>query len=94
MTSTYRGHRITVERSKSLAGWEMLFWSIFRVSDGYECDSGFSTSADTVRDFHASLKERVDAELADENPWGEDTETLEAPGEREYEEDEWYAAEP
>lgn len=71
MKVSYRGYEIEVYREESLGGWENLYWSIFRESDGYEADSGFSTGSDTVRDFVGYMKERVDAELADDNPWGE-----------------------
>jgi len=51
----------------------MLYFSITRVSDGYECECEFSFeySAEKVRDKVKQLKERIDNELAEEDPWGE-----------------------
>jgi hypothetical protein len=71
MKLIYKGHEITVTRERSMAGYSMLYYSVFRESDGYECDSGFSDSDDTVKDFVDMMKERVDAELAEDDPWGE-----------------------
>ena len=56
MKVNYRGFEIEVYREKALGGWKQLFWSIFRVSDGWEFDSGFSCGDDTVRDFIKILK--------------------------------------
>jgi len=49
----------------------MLYYSIFRLSDGFECMSGFEDSAEKVQDKIAQLKERIDNELADDDPWNE-----------------------
>jgi hypothetical protein len=67
----YRGHEIDVRREKCLGGWTQLYVSIFRLSDMYECTSFFEDSAETVRDMVKYMKERVDAELADDDPWCE-----------------------
>ena len=71
MKSIYRGHEIEVTRDRCLGGWQQMYYSIFRVSDGYECLSGFEDSAETVRDKMKQLKERVDAELKEADPWEE-----------------------
>lgn len=68
---SYRGHEIHVYRDRCLGGWSMLFFSIFRESDLYECTSGFEDSAGTVRGMAASLKRQVDQELARRDPWDE-----------------------
>lgn len=65
MKTIYRGHEIDVRREKSMAGYSMLFYSIFRESDGYEVTSGFSDSDDSVSDMIGYMKERLDAEIAD-----------------------------
>jgi hypothetical protein len=70
MKAVHRGHDIDVHREKSMGGDMLLYYSIFRQSDGYECASGFSTGSDTVKDFMDMMKERIDAELADPQPWG------------------------
>lgn len=71
MKVSYRGFEIDAHRERSLGGDVLLYWSIFRKSDLYECDSGFSTGSDTVRTWVKMLKERVDAELVEADPWGE-----------------------
>lgn len=71
MKVTYKGHEIEVTRDRSMAGYSMLFYSVFRKSDGYECTSGFSDSTETVREFAGILRGRIDAELAEVDPWGE-----------------------
>lgn len=69
MKIVYRGHEIDVRREKCMGGWPMLYYSIFRVSDGYECTSGFTEDASPVRTYVGYMKERVDAELAEADPW-------------------------
>ncbi len=59
MKVTYRNCEIECHREKSLGGDTLLFYSVFD-KDGFEVDSGFSTSEDTVRDFISSLKKTVD----------------------------------
>lgn len=71
MKVNYKGHEISVSREKSMAGYSMLYFSIFRLSDGYECLTSFEDSAETVRDKINQLKERIDNELKEEDPWGE-----------------------
>jgi hypothetical protein len=68
----YRGHRINVTREKCLAGYALLYFSIFRESDQYECMSGYEDSAETVRDKVKQLRERIDNELAEDDPWMEE----------------------
>lgn len=69
MKVIYRDHEIEVRREKCLGGWTQLYYSVFRISDGYECVSGFEDSAESVRGKIQQLKERVSAELAEANPW-------------------------
>lgn len=71
MKVNYKGHEISVSREKSMAGYSMLYFSIFRLSDGYECLTSFEDSAETVKDKVNQLKERIDNELKEEDPWGE-----------------------
>ena len=72
MKTIYRGYEIEAHREKSLGGEDLLYWSIFRKGDGYEADSGFSTGDDSVIYWVKGLKRRVDAELSEDNPWGEE----------------------
>ena len=58
MKGIYKGCEIEVIKEKSLAGYKMLFYSIF--DDGYEVDSGHSEGGDKVTEFYESLKNVVD----------------------------------
>lgn len=60
MKSIYRGFEIEVTREKCLAGYPMIYYSIFRLSDGWELTSGFYDTADTVRSFLKDMKATVD----------------------------------
>ena len=79
MKAEHRGYEIDVRRAKCMGGWSMLYYSIFRLSDGYECISGCTEDSSPVRTYVGYMKERIDAELADPNPWGETVELPEAP---------------
>jgi len=68
----HKGYTITVDRSASQAGYSMLYWSIFRDSDDLECASGFEDSAETVRSLTGLLKQRVDSEVQEPVPFGEE----------------------
>lgn len=69
MKAIYKGHEIEAKRERCLAGYALLYWSIFRQSDGFEYDSGCEDSAETVRSMIGILKERVDNELQEDDPW-------------------------
>lgn len=71
MKTSYKGHEITVTRERSMGGWTQIYYGVFRESDGYECTSGFCDTSDSTRTFTRILKDRVDAELADDDPWAE-----------------------
>lgn len=71
MAEEYRGHEIEVSREPCMGGWPMLYYSIFRASDGYECTSGFTEDQSSVKEYMGYMKERIDAELAEDDPWGE-----------------------
>ena len=71
MKVIYRGHEISVERAGRRETTGTLWFSVFRVADGYECVSGIEDSAETCRTMSENLKERVDRELACTDPWGE-----------------------
>ena len=70
MKISYRGPEIDVKREPCMGGWPLLYYSIFRESDGYECLCGFTEDTSAVRTYIGYMKERVDAELADQEPWG------------------------
>lgn len=67
----YRGYEIIVKREKCLGGWPLLYYTIVRNSDGWLAVDAFQDSAETVRDMVKYMKERVDNELAEADPWGE-----------------------
>ena len=77
MKTNYKGHEIIVTREPCLAGYPMLYYSIFRISDGYECESGCEDSSETVRDMVRYMKERIDTELSESDPWMERAEEIE-----------------
>jgi len=70
-TENYRGYTIEVSREKCLGGWEMTYYSIFRDSDGFECVSNFSEGCDTIEEWIDILKERIDNEHKENDPWDE-----------------------
>ena len=70
MKVVYRGHEIEVTREKCLGGWSELYTSVFRLSDGLECVCAVEDSEEKVVDQVRYMKERIDEELASENPWG------------------------
>jgi hypothetical protein len=71
MTTIYKGYKLEVNREQCMAGYSMLFFNITREKDGYECLSSFEDSAEKIRDKINELKERVDNELKEEDPWME-----------------------
>lgn len=71
MKVSYKGHEIEVKREKCLGGWSLLYSTIYRKSDGYECVCTHEDSAEKVRDMIDYLKQRVDEELESADPWDE-----------------------
>jgi hypothetical protein len=59
------------QREGSMGGDDFLYYSIFRLADGYECTSSYTSDTSPVRTYIGYLKERVDNELAEDDPWGE-----------------------
>lgn len=43
MKTSHKGHEINCYKEKCMAGYSLMYYSIFRKSDGYECASGFTT---------------------------------------------------
>lgn len=76
MKTSYRGFTIDAHREKCMGGWSLLYYSIYRESDGYECVCNFEDSAERARDKVVQLKRRVDAELMEKHPWDECVEEL------------------
>lgn len=71
MRVVYRGHEIDVKRERCMGGQALLYYSVFRLSDSHECTSGFTEDTSPVSTYVRYMKARVDAELADADPWGE-----------------------
>ena len=71
MKVSYRGYELEANRKRSLSGWDQLYFSIYRESDGYECSAGLTLDESPVRTYLKHMKERVDAELLTADPWGE-----------------------
>jgi hypothetical protein len=65
MKVEYKGFEVDAHRDKSLGGETLLYYSVFRISDGYEVTSGFSYGTDPVRTFIGFLKGTVDDFLED-----------------------------
>jgi hypothetical protein len=65
METQYRGFDIDVTKEKSMAGYKLTYFSIFRQSDGYEVVSGFSDDDDTVQTWVEMMKSRVDGFILD-----------------------------
>lgn len=74
MIAHYRGYEIKVTRERDLGGWRNLYFYIMRESDGRYLVDEFSTGEDRIQDFIGYMKERIDAELASDDPWGEKSE--------------------
>lgn len=71
MKTLYRGYEITVTREECLGGWSMLYWHIVRQSDGWFAEDTFTDTDESVAEFMCQLKQRVDNELAEDDPWME-----------------------
>lgn len=75
MKVTHRGHTIEVKHERSLGGDILLYLVIFRDSDGFLCVDEPYFGAETAREMVRYMKERVDAELQEDDPWEEEFDT-------------------
>lgn len=71
----YKGHIIEVNRARYLGGWDMLYYDIYHIKDGYECTSGYTEDTSTEQEYVGYMEKRIDAELQEPNSWGEHDET-------------------
>ena len=69
MKVAYRGYDITVTREKCLGGWDMLYTSIFRISDGLECLCLCESSREKLSAQILYMEKLIDDELDKEFPW-------------------------
>jgi len=60
MKVKYREFELEAYRDKSITGIKLIFYSIFRISDQRDFDSGFSYSDETIRSFIKDMKSQVD----------------------------------
>ena len=60
MKVNYKGFEIDVCRENCNAGYELLYYSIFRISDGWEMSSGYQDTDDTVKTMIQCFKGWVD----------------------------------
>ena len=58
MKAIYRGVKIEARRERCLGGWDQVYWSAYRQSDGYGVADGFGGG--TVRECFADMKAEVD----------------------------------
>ena len=68
VTCEHKGHRIKVGLDPI---FEILQYSIVRTADGYVCLGGAEDSDETVSGKIRHLKQRIDGELLEADPWGE-----------------------
>ncbi len=64
----YRGYEIEVRRIDSI-----LYCTVYRVRDNYECVDYFENTTETVHQKIKSLKNIIDEEFKSDDPWGEMT---------------------
>lgn len=60
MKSIYRGFEIEVKREKCLAGYPLVYYLVFRLSDGWDMVDGFMDTEDTVRTVLKDMKSIID----------------------------------
>lgn len=76
MKVSYRGFEIEAKREKCLAGYSLLYFSIFRESDGWELLSDYSEGDDTVHAAVGYLKETVDDYFKNPSEYEDEDECL------------------
>ena len=60
MRVEYKGFEINVTKEKCLGGWEMLYFNVYRISDGLCVEDSFTEGEETVRGMVGYMKDRVD----------------------------------
>jgi len=71
MIAKYKGYYIEVTREQCTAGYDLLYYSVTRISDGYTPLCDYEDSAESVKGQIANLKERIDNEHKTDDPWME-----------------------
>lgn len=60
MKAQYKGFDIDVNRQKSVGGYTMLYYSVFRKDDLWELTSGCSEFEDNIKEVMKDMKKLVD----------------------------------
>lgn len=60
MKIKYKDFQIEATRERALGGWDNIYYSIMRISDGWFLEDNFSTGEDDLKDFVNDLKNVVD----------------------------------
>ncbi len=60
MKIVYRGFELEAKRDKCLAGYSLLYYTAYRIKDGWGLVDSFGEIADSIRKVIASLKKHVD----------------------------------
>lgn len=60
MKVKYKGFQIEVNRETSLAGYKMIYFRVFRISDGLFIVDDFEDSIDSLKTYVEAMKQRVD----------------------------------
>jgi hypothetical protein len=61
MKIKYRGFELEAKRENSMAGYDMVYVSVFRISDGWEFIADVYDGSISVREAMRELKDAVDA---------------------------------
>src|SRR5271157_22847 len=64
MRILYRGFEIDAHREKCMAGYPLLYFTVYRVVDGWCLEESYTEGSDTVREYIGYMKKRVDAYIA------------------------------
>lgn len=71
MKAHHRGYEIEVTRDRTLGGDMLIFLCVMRESDGFICVDEPYGGSETVREMVDYMRQRIDAELAESDPWME-----------------------
>lgn len=67
MKVKYKNYVIDVKREKCLAGYKLLYYSVY-TPEGEEIISSFEDSNEKVRDMVKCMKEHVDEHIKEKSP--------------------------
>jgi hypothetical protein len=72
MKVNYKGFEINVTKEPCMAGYDLIYRSIFRVEDGYEFWSDFSEDESPIKEHVSWMKGEVDEYLKDPEQYEKD----------------------